>query len=472
MTPTTQGQRAILYIRQSKARDDSISSEIQESEGRAHAARHGYEIVRVVSDPGVSGYRDWTRRPNFPEVLSTEGDVVVVYRWSRLSRRRLDQAVLIDLLEKSGKRVESACEPADPSTAGGRLARDQMLLIAAFESDVKSEQWKEALARRATAGLPKNGLPRFGYVKVAKGYQPDPVTGPELAEVYRRYTAGAGFQQLVRDLNDRAVPTTRGNTWCTQSLIRTLDSGFGAGLLICDKRSGTPGFLSGAQAAVITKAEWIAYQDARARRRVEPPARRTARWFLSGIVRCGRCGSSVAVNKFETRKSTVLCSRYVNKRDCDGVWMSRHNLEGRIAVWLGGHLDELAALAPTRDAERGRAQGAVTAAQDAHTAAVSALGTLAANHSRGLHDEDAYTAAQAELVAERDALTARLAAARDELVRLSPVDESVYAQLESSTEQTPGEWNGQLAKLIRRVEVHKDRLVIVPVVGEPEVDPR
>ena len=169
---------ADLYLRQSRARDDSISLEIQEAECRAHCARRGYDVGRVVVDEGVSGYRDWRERPNFGQLLDGDAEVLVVYRWSRLSRRRLDQAQLIDTLERAGKRVESAVEPVDPSTAGGRLGRDQMLLIAAYESDVKSEQWKEALNRRSANGLPKNGLPRFGYVKDGKAFVPDPVTGP------------------------------------------------------------------------------------------------------------------------------------------------------------------------------------------------------------------------------------------------------------------------------------------------------
>lgn len=122
-------ETADLYLRQSKARDDSISLEIQEAQCRLHAQRQGYTVRNVIVDEGLSAYSDWTKRPPFPSLLNDTADVIVVYRWSRLSRRRLDQADLIDLIdliEKAGSRVESAVEPVDPSTAGGRIGRDQI----------------------------------------------------------------------------------------------------------------------------------------------------------------------------------------------------------------------------------------------------------------------------------------------------------------------------------------------------------
>lgn len=474
MTTRATSTNALIYLRQSKAKHDSISLEIQEAEARAYCARQGYTVRCVVPEEGVSGFSDWRKRPRFGrEVVEAEGvDVVVVYRWSRLSRRRLDQHQLIDLLEKSGKRVESAVEPVDTSTAGGRFSRDQMMSMAAFESDVKSEQWREALRRRAENGLPKNGMPRYGYVKAGKGFEPDPVTGPILAELYRRYTAGAGFQALVKDLNARGLKTTRGGSWTAQTLLRTLDSGFGAGLLIQDKRSGAPGYLPGAHQAVITAEEWAGYQRARGKRKVAAPARRTVRWHLAGIAVCGLCGKGLAVNKYDAPNSTVLCTGYVSGRTCEGVWLNRHYFEGRVGVWLGGMLEELASLGPAREAELVAAQAVLESAERALEDAQSALGRLAGALARGVLDEDAYAAAQVELVAERDAAARQVTRAREDVERLAPVGADALDRLGAQRDVTPGEWGRQLAGVFRRIEVHPDRLVMVPVVGEAHEEAR
>lgn len=156
-------------------------------------------MAGVVSEEGVSGYRDYRKRPRFQEVIDARADVVVVYRWSRLSRRKLDALQLIELLG----RVESASESVDVSTAGGRMSRGMHLQIAEYESDVKSEQFKEAQARRIAAGLPSSGQARFGYRRVGRGFEPDPGTGPLLADMYRRYATGAGSRRW------RSTSTTR-----------------------------------------------------------------------------------------------------------------------------------------------------------------------------------------------------------------------------------------------------------------------
>lgn len=44
-------KRAVLYLRQSTYREESISLELQESAAREHARRMGYHVVAVESDP-------------------------------------------------------------------------------------------------------------------------------------------------------------------------------------------------------------------------------------------------------------------------------------------------------------------------------------------------------------------------------------------------------------------------------------
>jgi hypothetical protein len=61
------------------------------------------------------------------------------------------------------------------------------------------EMWKEVYARRLRQGLPANGKQRFGYRIVAGGvHEIDPVTGPALRRVCRRYIAGDSFAELAR----------------------------------------------------------------------------------------------------------------------------------------------------------------------------------------------------------------------------------------------------------------------------------
>lgn len=88
--------RAVIYLRQSTHRDESISLELQETACRDYCDRMGYDIVAVRADPGISG-RTWLKRPDVQRVMAAieggEADVIVLWKWSRLSRSRKDWAL-------------------------------------------------------------------------------------------------------------------------------------------------------------------------------------------------------------------------------------------------------------------------------------------------------------------------------------------------------------------------------------------
>lgn len=336
--------RAVLYLRQSTYREESISLELQEHEGRVYCKARGYKIVSVEADPGISG-RTWNR-PAVQRVMQMieggDADVIVLWKWSRLSRRRLDWAVAADRVETAGGRIESATEPLDTTTSTGRLARGMLTEFAAFESERIGDTWREAHARRIRNGLPANGKPRFGYTYTREdGFTPDPVTGPILAEVYSRYIAGESIYSLVKVLNDRGIRPVAGygpgsdGKWTDRTLRRVLDSGFGAGLFFA---SGE--LHSGKHDPVITEMQWKAYREARERRRTY---RRTERsqYLLSGLVRCS-CGSPMNAGQFgANRERKYRCRDAHAKRRHSGGYITAAFVEAEVKKWLREYADEL-----------------------------------------------------------------------------------------------------------------------------------
>ena len=88
---TATPQRTALYLRVSTARQAKREIPIagQELECREFAAGHGWEVVAVYRDEGVSGHTD--QRPDLQEMLRAaerrEFDALVLWEISRLSRR-------------------------------------------------------------------------------------------------------------------------------------------------------------------------------------------------------------------------------------------------------------------------------------------------------------------------------------------------------------------------------------------------
>lgn len=410
--------RAALYLRQSIAREDSISLELQEAACRAHCERRGYDVVMVEADPGISG-RTFNRpavRRVMQAVEDRGVDVVVLWKWSRLSRSRRDWAVAADAVDVAGGRIESATEDIDVSTSHGRLARGMLVEFAAFESERIGDQWKEAHARRVRKGLPATGKPRFGYRRAGEGFEPDPETGPLLAELYRRYIAGESAYQLVKWLNDQGSRTvagygTSGGDWSRRSVQRMLDSGFGAGLI---RYHGE--LLPGVHEPVITAEEWEDYQAARRRRAITRGSERS-QYLLSGLVRCS-CGATMNAGQFGWQRAPKYrCKAAQEKRTHTGGYVMAGVLETAVLDWMRGLVADLTAATNTTveiEAKRERTQLNVGRLHAEVTAAEQSITRLTVQYAEGKIPEIAYTSALPELETKRDRLLARITAAEAE----------------------------------------------------------
>lgn len=393
--------RAVLYLRQSTYREESISLELQETAGRQYAARQGYTVVDVLADPGVTG-RTWNR-PAVQRAMAMleqgEAEVIVLWRWSRLSRNRRDWALAADRADVAGGRIESATEPNDP-TAAGRFARGVMTELAAFESERISEQWREVHASRIARGLPVSGRARFGYVRDPEtgGFSPDPVTGPVLADLYARYLGGAGLVALTRHLHDLGLGSPySGKPYSHRGVATLLDSGFGAGLL----RVGGQ-YLSGAHEPVIDEATWRRYLSERERRTTLPPRLRAgAPSRVSGVARCATCGSTLALQRYARSgaKPRMRCSRL----ECAArVSVTVERVEAAVLEWLPNVAEAVERSAAAAAARNVDDRLAVARAQAVVEETSQALTRLALSHARGLIPQEAFVAARDELVSERD----------------------------------------------------------------------
>jgi DNA invertase Pin-like site-specific DNA recombinase len=268
-----------------------------------------------------------------------EADVIVLWKWSRLSRSRLDWAVAADRVESAGGRIESATEPLDTTTSTGRFARGMLTEFAAFESERIGDVWRESHSRRIRNGLPANGKPRFGYIyERGHGFIPHPIEAPVLGETFRRYIGGESVYSLIQWLNLGPTRPVSGygiksdGLWSDRTLRRVMDSGFAAGLI-----SSHGELIPGAHEPIITGDEWDAYREARQRRR---SYRRTERseYVFSGLVWCS-CGSKMHAGQFGAQRiPKYRCKDAHEKRTHVGGYVSETVIESAVLE----HLETLA----------------------------------------------------------------------------------------------------------------------------------
>ncbi|MFK0069714.1 recombinase family protein [Streptomyces sp. NPDC091046] len=392
--PTDDPELWLGYIRVSTWKEEKISPELQESAIRAWSKRTGRQLIEpFITDLDMSG-RNFKRKimSGIRRVEAGEARGIAVWKFSRFGRSRDGVALNLKRLEDAGGQLESATEEGDARTATGRLQRGILFEFAAYESDVRGEQWRETHDhRRYKLHLPATGRHRFGYIWHPRRL-PDPVhpgqfilqeekylahpqLGPVVADRYRQFIDGDAFYQLVGELNAAGHRTTRGGLWSEQTLIRYMDSGFPAGLLRVhdpncrkcppDKRGNCPNivFIPGAQEELISAELWQMYQERREAIRNTPPRARRATYELTGLVRHDVCRGSVVPNnservrngqKVKLRGHTYRCARrtVVGPQGCTGITTIRPNVEAEVFKWLADKAAEAVDAAPAVPQQR------------------------------------------------------------------------------------------------------------------------
>ena len=322
-----------------------ISPENQEHAARTLCDREGLAVVEVVHDLDLSG-RDFAKRKVDYIIRGVEDgrwDVVVMWKWSRFGRNLMGSLINLQRVNDAGGKNRAATEDFDEATTMGRFTRDQLLLIAELQSNQIGDTWREAHARRHRLGLPHTSYPRFGYIydREAKQYTVDPVEGPILAELYRRFVEGHSQRGLSDWLNDQAIATKRGSRWSAASLISMLENGFGAGYYGKGfQRSGIYAeVVRGAHEPVINEDIWTRFIGMRMNRNRQRRNNKAA-YSISGLVVCAHCGGKMRSRSLYQERGYVFeCGRHADYKDaCPGAYANRKQLERVVEEWLRDNL--------------------------------------------------------------------------------------------------------------------------------------
>lgn len=459
--------RAVLYLRQSTARDESISLELQEIAGRDHCARSGYDVVRVEVDEGISG-RTWAKRPAVQRVMdmieARDADVIVLWKWSRLSRSRKDWAVAADRVDVAGGRIESATEPIDTATASGRFARGVMTEYAAFQSEQIGEQWGEAHDRRFKMGLPPKGPLPWGWETHGDHISITDENAAVIREMYQLYFEGRGMTYIATWMINQGIPAKRGGIWRAQSVISCLESPIHVGRVTF--RGETR---DGAHDGIISDAEWERFLMLRKdRSQARPP--RVTNHLLSTLVRC-HCGLKSSGSKVSSRWAggrkvyySYKCSSPApHPRKSLTTW----KVDNAVVTWVKARAletDPGASAIPGADIEK--------LARDI-LAVDRRLDSLTEHLVSGIVPRDSYVRTRDSLVTERERLRAALDDA-EQSTRLTPAHfvDGVRDAVERWDSLQLEHKQGLLRSLIREVMVLEDgRLAIQPHWrrGDPDI---
>jgi DNA invertase Pin-like site-specific DNA recombinase len=191
-------KRVGIYVRVST---DGQSVANQQRELEAVALRHGWEVVGIFSDHGVSGTNE--QRPALTKLLHAVArkDVDVVAAWSvdRLGRSLQQLLAFLEELKAKGVDLYLHQQGVDTSTPAGKALFQMLGVFAEFERSLIVERVNAGL-RRARAQGKRLGRPRVGLDVEAK-IRRELGKGRGIKATARKVGVGVGTVQRVKLVN-------------------------------------------------------------------------------------------------------------------------------------------------------------------------------------------------------------------------------------------------------------------------------
>ncbi len=444
------GTRVGIYVRLSVDRDGSTSTKRQEADCRKLAKQRGWRVAGVYADTDASAWSRSVRRPQYERMLAGveagELDGILVWKLDRLMRQRREMVRVDDLLEDHGAFLESLNDPVDSSPMG-KTVLHLLASLAQSSSDDTSLRVRRAKEEGAEKGRPNGGGRRpFGYTVGGLTIEPD--EADLIRDAAASVLAGEPLRAIVRRFNDAGIRTPAGKKWDPTPLRRMLRSARIAGLR--SHRGRVVG--TAAWPAIVTEAE-----HERLVAVLADPARRTSvpvprRYFLTGLARCGLCGTKlVAAPRTKTAQRTYTCRSSAPAHGCGGIRVNAEELEDlvRDSIVIAAGTEALAGMLQAT-----RAQGDEAELLEQVRTDEAALEELA---------RDRYvrrTITEAEHHAVRGELDERIRKLRGELAALTRTDALVGVDgadaLASAWDGGDVAWRSGVARLLLdEVLVHR-----------------
>jgi site-specific DNA recombinase len=303
-----------IYARIS--RDSSGISEnidIQISLCKEYAEDKGWKVVGIFQDNDISASKYSTkRRPGYNTLitaLKNDGiEAVLVVEMSRLYRRIEELLDLIRLAETTSLNHIVVIEEGsgyDLSTGIGINDAVSSVNNAVYESRKMSDRLKRKFRARAKGGLAHGGSRPYGYETGGMIIREDE------AQVIRRVTArvirGTSIATIVKDLNDRGIPSASGKKWGHKSLKQVLTRRRLIGI-----RTHRGVEYPAAWPPILLLEEWEMVQAALRSAYRKRTFGRT--YLLTGLLECGSCGKPLLGDAHPNRTGQEPKRRYSCKK--------------------------------------------------------------------------------------------------------------------------------------------------------------
>ena len=333
---------AALYARVSSDRQDvDLSVAAQLRALRDYAERNGYLVAREYVDEAESGRT--ANRPQFRRMLDEAAKPeapfkeILVWKFSRFTRKREHAVAFKAMLRRKGIRVVSITEHADDSPTG-KLMEAIIESVDEFYSENLAQEVVRGMREAASRGFWVASRVPYGYRKLmvqdgAKKrptLEPDAATSAVVERIFGMAEAGRGILDITRTLNDEGIANPTGRLWSKNGVHIILRNPVYTGTLVWgtdSKDKAEPVRVEKAFPAIVSKAQFKRVNRklrSRAPRRTHP-RRVGSSYLLSGLVRCRACNRALSGQDAKSGRFAYYVCQSIMKRGKDACETPRLN---------------------------------------------------------------------------------------------------------------------------------------------------
>lgn len=308
------------YCRYSSDLQTEASIEQQKAEIEEYANRNNITIEKYYADEAKSGTK--STRENFQNMISDACkskriQAVLVWKTDRFARNTMDNLMYRNKLAKHNVKLISITQPISDSTPEGKLMNTLLAGMDEYYIENLASNVKRALKSNAKESKFNGGIPPLGYDIVEQKYVINKHEAKAVKKIFDLRLQGYSLIDISVEMNKKGYKTKRGNEFKKNSIYDLLRNEKYIGNYIYGKGTKTDHRNENEDAVknigtipqiisekVFNKVNNIKDEiDEKNKKDISKSTASKNFYFLTGLIRCGKCGSVYTGTTQVTKKN-------------------------------------------------------------------------------------------------------------------------------------------------------------------------
>jgi site-specific DNA recombinase len=192
------------------------------------AMSQGYDLLAVISDPGISGATLPDKRPGFSQVIAMaedeKFDVLLVWKFDRLARHLVYAVQTVAWLQEYGVDLRSITEPIDTTSPIGQVIFSVLAGMASMEREAITERTRAGRVKKAERGGYAGGVAPLGYKRTERGLELVEHEAKIVRLIYQLHNQGLSLRAIAKRLTAEGYRTKKNRKWYASTIAAVLDN--------------------------------------------------------------------------------------------------------------------------------------------------------------------------------------------------------------------------------------------------------